>query len=312
MIPLLLLSALLVQSVPRDPAAAMVLSVQGKVELQRAWGEKRRLGEMDFLYPGDRLRPQGDGRAVLVFVDDEHREQVKGPATVAQAGCKPPEAVEVLRKPGPEMKAVLDGLKELDRSGRAAGTVFRSPSDDERPAVTPVDGSRVLTDRPAFTWRPVPKVKGYRIEVFKKADLKVKPEWTADPTEARWTYPRPLPRGREYAWRVYAVTDEEVRPCAGGGFYLVGAGETGDLEKLQTLAAGDDAGDLVLAAVGYEGQQAYGEALAAYERLCRRAPHAAAFQAARAALLERAGRTEEAKKAWADAEKAGFVLPAKP
>ena len=68
---------------------------------------------------------------------------------------------------------------------------------------------------------------------------------------------------------------------------------------------------MLLAALAYEGNGVYEEALRLYERLCELSPRESAYHAARAALYEQAGRTAEAKKAWTEAEKSGYVRPAK-
>ena len=53
--------------------------------------------------------------------------------------------------------------------GRGATTVFRGPPAEEKPAILPVAGSRMLSKKPPFAWPAVPKAKGYRIQVACKA-----------------------------------------------------------------------------------------------------------------------------------------------
>jgi hypothetical protein len=306
---LLIAAALVLAADTEEPAAAMVVKVQGKVELRPARGDAKRLAVMDLLYPGDRLRAEGDSQADLVFEKDGRREQLRpgAEATVGKAGCRPAEAVQAVKKARPAKPVVLDGLRELDRNSQGATVVPRGPVDEKQPAVVPVADSRVLSDQPTFSWQAVPKAKRYRVEVFTLTGRKM---WTAEPTEARLPYPskeKPLPRGREFTWRAYAETEDEVLPCGSAGFYVVSAAELKELEPLRELAASSDPDDLVLAAVGYEAKQLYAEALEVYERLCRQSPGEPAFQAARAVLLERAGRRDEAKAAWAKAREAGFV-----
>jgi Flp pilus assembly protein TadD len=57
----------------------------------------------------------------------------------------------------------------------------------------------------------------------------------------------------------------------------------------------------------FERERANHEALITYERLAKLSPHEAAFHAACAQLYERAGRPEDAKKAWAKAKELGYV-----
>ena len=57
-----LIASLLFLQVSVQPApAAMVLDVQGRVELEPAKGMAKALAVMDLLYPGDRLRPDAGG-----------------------------------------------------------------------------------------------------------------------------------------------------------------------------------------------------------------------------------------------------------
>jgi Flp pilus assembly protein TadD len=94
-------------------------------------------------------------------------------------------------------------------------------------------------------------------------------------------------------------------------FTIASASAIEALRQLRPLASSSDSADVLLAALTYEGYEVQGEALALYERLCRLAPREAAFHAARAALYERAGRREDAERAWTEAKKLGFVRPAK-
>ena len=121
---------------------------------------------------------------------------------------------------------------------------------------------------------------------------------------------KPLTRGREYVWEVlYETPDGLLKPCVTARFYTANPEEVGQMEKLRPLEEGNDPADLFLAALTYDHLQYYAEALAAYERLCRLRPTKGIYQAARAGLYEQAGRHEEAKKAWSEAEKAGVVRP---
>jgi tetratricopeptide (TPR) repeat protein len=176
--------------------------------------------------------------------------------------------------------------------------------------VTPIAGASILADQPTFTWPMDAKAKTYRVEVGYKGGRTL---WIEEKvTEVRLPYPatqKPLARGREYRWQVWAVNEDEVHPLAAEGFFVVSAAVAEAMKALQALATSADAADLVLAAATYEAYEVYDEALAVYERLCRQVPQQPALHAARAALYERAGRQDEAKKAWAEAVKLGFVRP---
>jgi hypothetical protein len=229
--------------------------------------------------------------------------------TIAKSGCTPPSAVEGL--PGSKLEAVSAGVRKLKPSKRAAVTIDRSPPEGQNPAVTPIAGARVLTDQPAFTWPPDSKAKTYRVDLAFTSGRKL---WEKETTEPRLAYPaqeKPLPRDREYTWRVWAVNPDEVRPLVTAGFYVPSAREAAELEKVQALARSADPADRALAALTYEAYEVYDQALALYERLRQQAPKQPVFHTACAVLYEQAGRQEEAEKAWAEAEKLGVVRPVK-
>jgi hypothetical protein len=98
MLPFLLAVALLPSMAEPPPPVALVLTVQGKVALQPGGDQDkaRRLGAMDLLRPGDRCLAEGTGEAVVVFLDDGHRERLKPGrrAEVGDKGCTPADAVE--------------------------------------------------------------------------------------------------------------------------------------------------------------------------------------------------------------------------
>jgi tetratricopeptide (TPR) repeat protein len=75
------------------------------------------------------------------------------------------------------------------------------------------------------------------------------------------------------------------------------------LVEVEAQALGEDRAELLEAALAFIGLGAYGEALAAYERLARIAPDEPAYQAALADLYRRAGRPAEAMAASAKASK---------
>jgi hypothetical protein len=302
---------LLFLQAPIQPApAAMVLEVKGKVDLQPAKGTARALAVMDLLYLGDQLRSNAGAQAVLVFMGDSHQEQVqaKEPVSVGRSGCTPPDRVLLVKKPGPEKKLVLEGLKELSRSSWGATRITRSPT-EPKPAVVTFTGTSVLMDRPSFCWPADEKAKSYLVELFTATGRLL---WQATTTMPTLSYPegkKPLTPNRLYTWHVLSDYGNERKPLAGGDFFFVSAAKASALQALEHGANSSNIPDVLLAAMTYECQGVYEEALRLYERLCELAPQESAYHAARAALYEQAGRKTEAKKAWTEAEKLGYIRP---
>jgi hypothetical protein len=266
----------------------------------------------DPLYAEDRLIAQ-DAGVRLVFLDDGHLEQLKPKArvTVASKGCRPDDGVELIarKKPSP---AQLESLRDLARSGRGAVGVVRGRPPATPQAVTPLYGATVITDRPTLTWRPVKNAASYRVELWSGDGERL--IWRAKPAVAQLNYPpkeKALRLGTAYLWQVRArsATDEDLGLVVDSEFSTAGEMEVAKLAALQPLASGADAADWLQAAVTYQDFGVYGEALALFEKLAAKQPDKPKFQEALAIYYERAGRTEEAKKAQEKAKKLRAELP---
>jgi hypothetical protein len=309
MLTFLLPSVLCLLADKPAPPVALVLTVSGAITLEQKGVKPCRLGAGDLLRPGDRLAAGPDAEALLVFWDEERYERLKpkARATVGAKGCKPVEAVE--RVEGKKLPpAQVESLRELGRSGRRAGADLRGRPPATPQRVTPLYGATVLTDRPAFTWRPAEKVDSYRVELWSGDGRRRL--WRATTTAARLDYPpkeAALKPGLGYQWRVMARRgeDEDPDPVVDSKFSTATKTEAADLAAVKELAAGDNHADLLLAAVMYEEHGVYGEALAVYEKLAAKRPEEANFQLALGNYYERGGRSEEAAAARAKAKKLG-------
>ena len=307
------LAALLAAEGEPPPAVAMVVSTKGNVTLEREGGTARRLGAMYMLRPGDRLRP-GDGvEVVMMFLDDGHRERLKGGVRVevGEKGCMPAEAIErvvAVKVPA----ANLAALRELARSGRGAVGTPRGDKPSVPEAVTPLVGAAILTERPELRWPAVAGAQGYRVEVLLHDGGVGRVLWRAETKEPRLPYPekqKPLGGGLGYRWRVTALLGEdEERPAVRGGrFFVLSAEDVAELAAVKPLAASKDPADVLLAAAAYEAYGAHGEVLAAFERLAALAPEEGNYQAALANSYEHAGRKDDAARARERAQKLGAV-----
>ncbi len=299
MLPFLL--ALLCAQAPERPrAVALVIPPRAAVRITPGPVQADRDGVVLYLYAGDRVTVK-EGQAVLLFFADNHRERLRpGEVTVGPRGCEPAGRVERLKPP--QERAVQVGLQELGPDGRIGAAVFR---DDPGKPVAPFSGTTVLTDRPAFTWRPAAKVIAYQFRLLKAGSNAL--VWKAETKESRLAYPdkeRPLQRGRQYVWKVTATTREKdyegFADVVSSEFLVATAKEADELTKVRPLAASADLGDVFLAAVAYQAKGCLAEALAAYERLAEKAPQEPGYHRALAYLYERAG---QADKAQAEREK---------
>jgi hypothetical protein len=304
--------ALLLAATDSPEPVGMVLTAQGAVTLERDGAKPRRLGAMDLLRAGDRLRAASDGEATVIFLADGGRERLraKAQATVGPKGCDPADAVERLAGP-PLPPAQLESLRELARSSRGAVGVLRGEPPATPQVVTPMYGATVLTDRPALTWLPKEGADSYQVQLLSGDGQRLL--WKETTKETRLTYPekqKPLRPGVKYLWRVAARKGEDPpAEVVDSKFSLATKGEAEMLAKVKPLAGSTDPADQLLAATLYEAHGVSGEALALYEKLAGQRPTEPNFQLALASYYERAGRADRVEAVRAKAKKLGAVPP---
>jgi hypothetical protein len=263
---------------------AMVLGVQGDVKLRR----------MDLLREGDEVRLPASGGLRLVFLADGHKEAVRSGATVRITGSGATPAQAVLREASRIPTRQLEGLRGLAASARSGVSRVRDIGAPPLP-VSPIDGSVISTDRPAFAWRPARDVRQYEVEVFRgEADRERGPLWSARAAGARLDYPGRQPalvRGETYTWHVIASRDEIV---AKGRFAVASEEEAREFESIKRLARSTDASDRLLAAMILETGQVYDESNRLFEGLAKELPGEPWVLLGFARHLARVGRVEEA------------------
>jgi tetratricopeptide (TPR) repeat protein len=295
---------------PPQPFVAMVLRVEGHVELRPVKGDPRPAEAMDLLHSGDLLTTQTDGSAIVVFCSDGRRERVRPrcQATIGVPGCAPSTAVEPLPASAKEQETVREALKGLSAASRGAVAVLRDPPGNAGAAVHPFNGTRVLTNRPDFSWHPDKAARSYRLEVSEGSSGRL--IWKETTTSASEKYPassNPLRHGRAYVWRVIAIEESVDQPWAAGEFFVLSAIEAATLERLRPLTRSDDPADLSLAAAVFESKGVLDEAVRLYERLVSLEPEKKSFRTALARLYTRLGREEDAQKVRQEIEKLNAV-----
>jgi hypothetical protein len=296
-------TSMLLVAQARTRPAAMVLDLTGSVQIRPAEGSPQRAEVGDLLYPGEWLSVPADGTATLAIlgVGVQERIQPGSAATVGPQGCTPPEAVAQRQEQRPAVAGALKGLRPAPDNFRKAGLVSRGAEDlpETPPAVTPIYGSVVASDRPALSWTPTEGAPGYRVRLLSSASRELR---RAETKEPRLAYPEgqeALQRGYVYQWE---VTDTEGRPVTASTFSIATASQRKRLAELPAQEAEEDRAESLATALTYTKLGAYAEALASYERLARLAPEVPAYQKALVDLYTRAGRPESARAARAKAQ----------
>jgi hypothetical protein len=310
-----LMAAFLAPAFPEAMPVAMVLEIKGTATVKPARGGERRATRMLVLAPGDRLIPVDKAEVTIVFLHDGHQERIGAntEATVERTGCKASVGIERLTAVAP--KPVKDGLQNLKENERGAAKIFRSSAapGSATPHVTPFPESKVVSDRPRFTWSVVPGAKEYVVQLVYGGSNR--PAWVKAQTvkEVGLDYPsgeKALTRGRKYHWTVLAQTEgDALRKVAEAEFSVATEAESAALAELKPLEASEKPADLLLAALAYHNAGVYGTALALFDRQIKLLPKEPMFHAARAEYLEQSGRAEEAKAAWEKARELGYVGP---
>jgi hypothetical protein len=108
--------------------------------------------------------------------------------------------------------------------------------------IAPV-ATMVVSDRPTFEWRPLPAARGYQVTVSDFADDYRVVATSAEQQTTAWVTPRPLARGRIYAWQVVARTSrgETKAPRPEGGearFRVLTQSEADAVRRAEQMYAG--------------------------------------------------------------------------
>jgi hypothetical protein len=298
--------------VPEKPLsarpAALVVRVKGAVVAGGRVG-RRRVGPGDFLLPGETVSAAADAEALLVFLLRGERRRLRpgARATLTRDGCDPAVAVEPVGPAGLPREA-LTKVREVEvREGGGVGVVRGgAPATEAR--VTPLFGTFVPTDRPAFAWPPVEGAEGYILQLKDGSGR----GWKAMTKEAKLAYPereRPLEFGQKYLWTVKARLQDggERTVVDESNFKVLLRGEPEELAAVRKLAEGGGVEGLLLAAAAFEGYGVYDEALRVFEKLARLQPGVARYQLALARYYRHAGRPDKAREALERAKKLGAL-----
>jgi hypothetical protein len=284
-----------------SPPVAMVLDVRGRVEVQPMEGASHRITIGELLYAGERLAVPADGSATLAFLGIGARERLRPAieATVGPDGCAPSESVAERRAQRPAVASALKGVRPATDASRKAGVVFRGVAarlPESPPAVSPMFGAMVASERPSLSWEPDAGAKGYRVRLLSSAGREL---WEAESAVPSLAYPKDeeaLQPSYLYSWE---IADLEGNTLVRSRFAVARRSVARQMAALAEQADSDDPAELLEAALAYSQLEAFGDALAMYERLARRAPDEPVYQEALAELYRRAGRPEEAAAAEA-------------
>ncbi len=181
--------------VSQDTPAAVVVKVEGSVQLAIGGGDPQAATVGTRLGVGDRILPSANGRAIVVYQTGATRtvtEAVTIEAASAQGdGDMFSRTVEVLSQ-----AASSDARNQPNRQGMIR------PVPGYPEIISPRNRIPVMAVRPTFQWHPTEGAEGYRIQIRKDGGAPVRYEAGA---ATLWTLPESTPaleRGATYWWTV--------------------------------------------------------------------------------------------------------------
>ena len=201
-------AALLLASTALAAPFALVASVQGKVEVARGKTKAVRAAFGTALERGDRVTVAPGGAATIYFSDGNvielsEKSTVTVGGRVASAARTGP-AAEIPSTVYAQVSQVVTGGSR--QTGLLALSQMRSGGEDRAPLILQPRRADVLTDRPAFSWRPVEGATRYKVMLSSESGQL----WGAEVTNTHLDFPAsaaPLARDADYVWTVEALSD---------------------------------------------------------------------------------------------------------
>ncbi len=247
--PILIAAVLLLGAAgPRqdDVPAAVLVRVEGTVQVQTGEADPRPGSVGTRLSAGDRVLPAEGGRAVIVYRSGLTRQVTEALTIEAPSGGREADVfsrtVRVLAQ-----AATSDARSQPNRQGMIR-PVQGSPE-----LVAPRNGITVMDPRPTFRWLGVEGAPGYVIQIRREGGPPLR--FRTGP-ETSWTLPEDAPAlvpGATYHWTVASAA--RGRPAREQTFRVIGPETYGTLAReMEALVASglDPAGDgAFLAAVLY-------------------------------------------------------------
>jgi hypothetical protein len=256
-----------------DPYAILA-SVKGKVEVAGKGGTPHAATFGRPLDRGDKVIVAPGGSAT-VYLSDGNVIELAEKSTVTIGGTVTSKSANGAEIPGGVYASVS---KFVTAGSRATGLVAMSTmrgAEDAAPFLDEPRKSDVISDRPAFAWRPVPGATRYRITVSGDAgDL-----WNRETASLLLAYPADAPalaRDGDFLWKVEAFNDSGRIREESSVFHVVSADAAAaidhDLKRIAESAGDATPATHYLSGSYLSGRGLYGEALRHFNELARISP----------------------------------------
>lgn len=283
----------------QDDPAALVIRLQGDVQVRHGGADAAAAVVGERLMAGDEVLPASGSRAFLIT-----RSGAALPVTEAHTVAAPQGAVR-----GDMFDRALQTLAQAATTdARTAGgrQGMIRPIPGEPVLVAPRNSLTVTARRPTFSWMAVDGATGYTIQVRRVEPAGDRPMRFDVGNATEWTWPEDaeeLTAGAEYAW---TVAPTRGRPTREQRFHVIDPTGMSELESYldQVSEMGlDPQGDgLFLTAMIYRDMDLFYDAAGALEVMEETGDMSADLYLLKGEILNYLGRGEEAQAAFDKAD----------
>ena len=294
-----LVAVLVVAPLAAQDPAALVIRLQGDVQVRHGSEPAAAATVGESLMAGDEVLPASGARAFLITRTGA-TQQVTEATTVAEP----------------------QGSGNSDMFARAMRTLQQAASSDARTAggrqgmirpipgepvlVAPRNGLVVTATRPTFSWMPVEGATGYTIQVRRVDPPGDRPVRFQVGNFTEWTLPDSVPEltaGAEYAW---TVAPSAGRPTREQRFHVIDANRQleldGYMDQVSDMGLDPQGDGLFLTAMIFRDMDLFYNASQALDAVEAAGDMSAELYLLRGEILNRLGRGEEATAAFDKAD----------
>jgi len=283
----------------QDAPAALIVRVQGTVQMRQGGGAPAPAAVGARLAAGDEVIPQDGGRAVLITRAGA-TERVSVATTISEPTGGSSNTDMFTRA-----MATLSQAASTDATAGGRQGMIR-PIPGQSTLVAPRNGLTIKSDRPTFIWTATP---GQTYELMLRRVDGGRPEIFEIGTDTTWTYPEDLPPlefGATYSWTVFVGGRQGGRPVPQQEFRVIDIVEFAALdefmEEIRTFGLDPMSDGLFLTAVVFRDLELFYDADQAIDGLEGQGDMSADLYMLKGEILNTLGRETEARAAFDKAD----------
>jgi len=283
----------------QDDPAALVIRVQGDVQVRHGGADPAAAAVGERLQPGDEVLPASGARAFLITRTGATQQVTEATTVSEPQGGGNPDMFDRA------MRTLAQAASADARSAGGRQGMIR-PIPGEPVLVAPRNGLIVTSRRPTFSWMAVEGATGYTIQVRRVDPPGERPMRFQVESGTEWTLPdsvAELTEGAEYAW---TVAPSAGRPAREQRFHIIdpiGRIELdGYVEQVSDMGLDPQGDGLFLTAMIFRDMNLYYDAADALDALESAGDMSAELYLLKGEILNSLGHGEEATAAFNKAD----------